>query len=79
MRISALIIIALIMIGCLVYYLGGYRSAFEADRACHFILDKEYSELSSLGCDHDLETRQWLLYQDELDNQPAKVIQRFRY
>tara|TARA_Y100001968_G_C19444190_1_gene764317 strand:- start:3822 stop:4082 length:261 start_codon:yes stop_codon:yes gene_type:complete len=80
MRVSVFIISALIIIGWIIYSLTGYRSAFEADRECHYILKKEYSEVfSSVGCDHDLETRQWLLFQENFDDQPAKVIKRFRY
>ena len=57
-----------------------YRSAFEADQACHFeISTYQDQELTLLGCDHDLETRQWILFEEGLDSQPAEVMQRFRY
>ena len=72
-----LLLLLLIIIGWIIYYMTGYRSAFEADRQCHYIMKTEYS--SSFGCDHDLETRQWLLFQDDIENPPAKVIKRFRY
>ncbi len=61
-------------------YLNSYRSAFEADQACHFnisTIDKK--ENNELGCDHDLETRQWILYEVASPEIPAKVIKRFRY
>ena len=36
-------------------------------------------ELDGLGCDHDLETNQWLLFQKGINSQPAQVIERYRY
>ena len=62
------------------FYLSfGYKSAFEADQQCHFEKSRTYSEESSIDCDHDLETRQWILFEDGLGDNPARVIKRFRY
>ena len=61
------------------YFLTGYRSAFEADQACHSEKWNSYGETPSFGCDHDLETNQWILYEDLPDHIPAKIIKRFRY
>jgi len=82
MRILIISLISLILsavIGLSIYFSGHYRSAFEADQDCHFILSTEYSADSTYGCDHDLETRQWLLYKQGGESEPSKVIQRFIY
>ena len=79
MKIVLAIFFVLISIAASAYTLTGFRSAFEADQECHFILKTEYSKFNDYGCDHDLETRQWLLYRSGLADQPAKVIKRFRY
>ncbi len=67
-----------IIIGTL-YFSTGYKSAFEADQQCHYEMNLKSAELDRLGCDHDLETNQWLLYQEGISNQPSKVIERYRY
>ena len=72
------ILICLFSISGILFFKPDYKSAFEADQSCHEIL-RAYSQDVKYGCDHDLETRQWLLFQDDLENEPAKVIQRFRY
>ena len=76
--IPGLIIICLLaVIGF--FSLKDYRSAFEADQACHYeklLLDKN---IGVTDCDHDLETRQWLLYQKQSENKPAEVIKRYKY
>ncbi len=36
-------------------------------------------ESYEFGCDHDLETNQWLLYQKGINDQPSQVIERYRY
>ena len=79
MRIYYLLLLFLIFIGSLYYFLTGYRSAFEADQQCHFLLNTNYQGDLSVGCDHDLETRQWLLFKSEGEKEPAIVIKRFRY
>ena len=63
----------------LIYFLTGYDSAFEADQYCHSYLSS-YDDLSeNYGCDHDLETHQWILYESNDDKKPAKIIRKFRY
>ena len=79
MRIAIIVITFLVVILSVVYYVTGYRSAFEADQACHYELIKKDSLSISFACDHDLETRQWLLYEKGLNSEPSKVIERFRY
>ena len=32
-----------------------------------------------LGCDHDTETHQWILYETQDNLEPAKIIKKFRY
>ena len=76
--ISLSISLIAIIIGCL-YFFTGYRSAFEADQQCHYDMRLKSTELDNLGCDHDLETKQWLLYQKSINNDPAEVIKRYRY
>ena len=61
------------------YYLTGYRSAFEADQACHSEKWNSYGDNPSFDCDHDLETSQWILYEEKPVHMPAKVIKRFHY
>ena len=63
----------------LLYFFNGYKSAFEADQQCHYELRLKSVDLEGLGCDHDLETNQWLLYQKGINDQPSQVIQRYRY
>ena len=61
------------------YFFTGYKSAFEADQQCHYEMRLKSIESDGLGCDHDLETHQWLLYQNGIEDQPSKVIERYRY
>ena len=61
------------------YFFTGYQSAFEADQQCHYEMRLKSIELEGLGCDHDLETKQWLLFQKNNNDQPSKVIERYRY
>ena len=62
-----------------IYFFTGYKSAFEADQQCHYEMALKSSELDGLGCDHDLETKQWILYEKSTKELPAKVIERYRY
>ncbi len=62
-----------------IYFWSGYRSAFEADQACHAEQWKSYGDNSNYGCDHDLETNQWILFELGSNHEAAKVISRFRY
>ena len=61
------------------YLLTGYRSAFEADQACHAEKWQSYADAKGFGCDHDLETKQWILFEVSQEHEPAQVIKRFRY
>ena len=61
------------------YFFTGYKSAFEADQQCHYDMRLESIELDGLGCDHDMETKQWLLFRLGVKDQPSKVIKRYRY
>ena len=74
----ALISLIAIIVGFL-YYFTGYKSAFEADQQCHYEMRLKSIELDELGCDHDLETHQWLLFQKGVNDQPSQVIKRYRY
>ena len=75
-----LISVSLIVITfVLFHFYTGYRSAFEADQQCHYELRLKANELDNLGCDHDLETSQWLLFQESINEQPSIVLKRFRY
>ena len=74
----ALISLISIIVG-LLYFFTGYRSAFEADQQCHYEMRLKSIELEGLGCDHDLETHQWILYQKGINDKPSKVIERYRY
>ena len=76
--IIVLISVIALILGSL-YFFTGYKSAFEADQQCHYEMSLKSVELDGLGCDHDLETNQWLLYRDGINDQPAQVIERYRY
>ena len=62
-----------------IYFFTGYESAFEADQQCHYEMRLKSVELEGLDCDHDLETNQWLLYQNGTNDLPSQVISRYRY
>tara|TARA_Y100001968_G_C19140428_1_gene611162 strand:+ start:528 stop:767 length:240 start_codon:yes stop_codon:yes gene_type:complete len=79
MKIALLICFSFIFIFGLTYYFTGYRSAFEADQQCHYLLKNDYAKEVTFGCDHDLETRQWILFEAGKDLESARVIKRFRY
>tara|TARA_Y100001968_G_scaffold200711_1_gene184256 strand:- start:18 stop:257 length:240 start_codon:yes stop_codon:yes gene_type:complete len=76
--IIALIALIAIILGYL-YLSPGYKSAFEADQQCHYELKSKFVELEGLGCDHDLETNQWILYQKGINDKPSQVVERYRY
>ena len=69
----------LMLLLVLIYFLTGYDSAFEADQVCHSTLSSYNAQSGSYGCDHDTETHQWILYELNDNNQPAKIIKKFRY
>ncbi len=71
------LVIILLVLGFIL--IKPYRSAFEADQACHYDQRQEIESNQEFDCDHDLETRQWLLYQRLETEKPAKVIKRYRY
>ncbi len=77
--ISIIFATCLISIICIIYFKPEYRSAFEADQQCHFDKSSFVFESSKLGCDHDLETRQWILFNSEASNKPAEILKRYRY
>ena len=70
---------SLILIGFLIYFLTGYDSAFEADQLCHSYLSNLPDKSGDLGCDHDTETHQWILYERQDNLEPAKIIKKYRY
>ena len=72
-------IILVVIFGILIYWFLGFNSAFEADQLCHATLANLDSNNKNLGCDHDTETHQWILFETNNDSQAAKVIKRFRY
>ena len=74
----ALIFLIAIIVGFL-YFFTGYKSAFEADQQCHYEMRLKSGEVEGLGCDHDLETNQWLLYKKGTNDLPSQVISRYRY
>ena len=77
---SILIIISTLISFSVLWIRADYSSAFEADQACHSIMYiRSKDSIKESGCDHDLETRQWILFERNDNNQPAQVIQRFRY
>tara|TARA_B100000073_G_C23712155_1_gene564608 strand:- start:1413 stop:1682 length:270 start_codon:yes stop_codon:yes gene_type:complete len=73
-----LVLISFFILGIFFYWFLAFDSAFEADQSCHYYLNKSSDTLNS-GCDHDLETHQWILYKNQSEFEPAKVVKRFRY
>ena len=73
------LVLSLIVFGLLIYFLTGYDSAFEADQSCHSYLSNFSDQSGRLGCDHDTETHQWILYENQDSSEPAKIIKKFRY
>ena len=73
------VILSVMLIGFLIYFLTGYDSAFEADQLCHSYLSNLSDESGRLGCDHDTETHQWILYENLDNSEPAKIIKKYRY
>ena len=69
----------LVILIFLIYFLTGYDSAFEADQFCHSTLSSYENQSGNYDCDHDTETHQWILYESNDNNQPAKIIKKFRY
>ena len=74
----AALFLSIILFGAF-FFLSSYRSAFEADQACHFQQWESYAENSNFGCDHDFETKQWILFEVGANHQQSKVLKRFRY
>ena len=72
-------VLSLLTVGFLIYFLTGYDSAFEADQSCHSYLSDLSEQSVTLGCDHDTETHQWILYETQDNLEPAKIIKKFRY
>ena len=69
----------LVIVLFLIYFLTGYDSAFEADQYCHSNLSSYENLSGNYDCDHDTETHQWILYESIDNNEPAKIIKKFRY
>ena len=72
-------VLSLLAVGFLIYFLTGYDSAFEADQSCHSYLSDLSEQSVTLGCDHDTETHQWILYETQDNLEQAKIIKKFRY
>ena len=79
MKLTIALICLITFIFGFLYFFTGYKSAFEADQQCHYEMRLKSQESDGLGCDHDLETNQWLLYRKGINDQPSKVIERYRY
>ena len=73
------VVLSGVLVGFLIYFLTGYDSAFEADQACHSSLYNLPDQSGRLGCDHDTETHQWILYEIQDNLEPAKIIKKYRY
>ena len=79
MKITIIIFSLFLFVLATIYFSFGYKSAFEADQQCHYQMRLESVQLDGLGCDHDIETNQWLLFQLGVNDQPSKVLKRYRY
>tara|TARA_B100000700_G_C14651805_1_gene672297 strand:- start:33 stop:290 length:258 start_codon:yes stop_codon:yes gene_type:complete len=78
-KLLILILLIFAITATVINYITSYRSAFEADQACHSLKWKNYQDSEVFGCDHDLETNQWILYETSNNHSPAKIMKRFRY
>jgi len=58
----------------LIYFLTGYDSAFEADQNCHSYLASYDNSPGNYGCDHDIETHQWILYESNESKNQQKLL-----
>ena len=67
------VVLSVILVGFSIYFLTGYDSAFEADQSCHSYLFNLPDQSGRLGCDHDTETHQWILYETKENSEPAKL------
>ena len=72
-------VMSLTLVLFFIYFLTGYDSAFEADQSCHSLLSTFSGQSGNLGCDHDIETHKWILYETQDNSEPAKIIKKFRY
>ena len=79
MKLTIVFISLIALILGFLYFFPGYKSAFEADQQCNYELRLKSVEIDGLGCDHDLETHQWILYRKGINDQPSQVIERYRY
>ena len=73
------VVFLLIAVVFSIYFLTGYDSAFEADKLCHSDLSNLPDESERLGCDHDIETHQWILYKNSDNSETAEIIKKYRY
>ena len=73
------VVLSVILVGFLLYFLTGYDSAFEADQSCHSFLFDLPDPSGRLGCDHETEPHQWILYETQDNSEPAKIIKKYRY
>ena len=73
------LVLSVMLVGFSIYFLTGYDSAFEADQSCHSYLYNLPDKSGSLGCDHDTETHQWILYETQDNSESAKIIKKYRY
>jgi len=81
-KVSLLAIFLILFVTCSYFIFsnkGKFNSAFEADQACHYEARILTTESQKLSCDHDTETRQWLLYSIDSTNSIANVTNRYRY
>ncbi len=74
-----LVFLSLLLVFFSYTFFTRYGSAFEADQACHSSLNNLTSDEYNFGCDHDLETRQWILFKRIGKEGIASVIERYRY
>ena len=72
-------LLILVIVSVSYFWLSSLNSAFEADRLCHNDLSTRNIHSETFGCDHDIETHQWILYENQEDSNLAKVIKRYRY
>ena len=75
---SSLLFVLVLFLGT-GYFNPEYSSAFEADQQCHFDMSNLVIDMPSVDCDHDIETKQWILFEKSHTASIAHVIKRYRY
>ncbi len=79
MKTLVFIVLVAILGVFLFFHFAKFKSAFEADKRCHQDINNEKNNINSLKCDHDFETRQWILYSLDDKSSEYQIYKRYYY